>query len=140
MLLRRCNEGMVYLSCRLLWRRLRVCSVFYPFLGLLSIWTIPGDVPLVLFMKETVLPSLLLILVSIPVLALAIFLAFELFLRCVVWICLQRLLPLLAASPLFYIKDLLALPLLWLWLALASIASLGIPAISLELLALVLFF
>jgi len=41
---------------------------------------------------------------------------------------------------LFYIEDLLALLLLWLRLALASVAPLGIPVVSLELLALVLFF
>ena len=62
-----------------------ICSAFDPFLGLLSIWAIPGDVPLVLSMKEAVLPSLLLILVSILVLVLAISLAFELFFRPVVW-------------------------------------------------------
>ena len=120
---------MVYLSCRLLWQRLRVCSDFYPFLGLLGIWTIPGDVPLILCIKETVLPSLPLVLVSIPIPALAISLAFGLFLRRAVWACLRRLLPLLAASLLFYIKDLLAMPLLLLWLALASASPLDVPAL-----------
>ena len=91
-------------------------------------------------MKEVVLPSLPLVLVSILVPALAISLAFGLFLRRAVWACLRRLLPLLAASLLFYIKDLLALPLLWLQLALAYVAPLGVPAIALELLALVLLF
>ena len=128
---------MVYLSCRLLWQRLWVCSIFYPYLGLLSIWTIPSYAPLVLSKKETVLPLLLLILVSIPILAMAISLAFELFLRRVVWTCLRRL---LAASLLFYIEDLLALLLLWLRLALASTAPLGVPAIALELLTLVVLF
>jgi len=47
---------------------------------------------------------------------------------------------LLAASLLFYIEDLLALPMLWVLLAFASVAPLGIPAISLELPAMVLFF
>ena len=89
---------MVYLSWGLLWRGLQICSAFYPFLGLLGIWTIPGDVSLVLSMKKAVLPLLLLILVSILVLALAISLAFELFLRHVAWTCLRRLLPLLATS------------------------------------------
>ena len=102
---------MVYLSCALLYRRLRICSAFDPFLGLPSIRVVPGDVPLVLSMKEVVLPSLPLALVSVLVPALAISLAFGLFLRRVVWACLHRLLPLLAASLMLYIKDLLALPL-----------------------------
>ena len=113
---------------------------FYPFLGLLSIRAIPGDVPLVLSIKEAVLPLLPLVLVSILVPTLAISLAFNLFLRRTVWACLRWSLPLLAASLLFYIKDLLALPLLWLQLALAYVAPLGVPAIALELLALVLLF
>ena len=91
-------------------------------------------------MKETVLPSLPLVLVSIIVLAFTIFLAFELFLRRTIWACLRRLLPLLAVSLPFNIKDLLPLPLLLLWLALASTTPLGVPAIALELLALVLLF
>jgi hypothetical protein len=131
---------MVYLSCGLLWRRLRVCSTFDPFLGLLSIWTIPGDVPLILSTEEAILPSPPLVLVSILVPALAISLAFGLILRCSAWACLHRLLPLLAASLLFYIKDFLALLFLWLWLALATAAPLGVPAIGHELLALVLLF
>ena len=131
---------MVYLSCGLLWRRLRICSAFDPFLGLLSIRAVLGDVPLVLFIKEAVLPLLLLVLVSVLVPALAISLTFDLFLRHVVWACLHRLLPLLAASLLLYIKDLLALPLWWLRLVLASAASLGVPAVALELFALVLLF
>ena len=91
-------------------------------------------------MKEAVLPLLPLILVSIPVPALTISLAFMLFLRRVVWTCLRCLLPSPVASLVFYVKDLLALPLLWLWLALAFVAPLGIPTAFLELLALVLFF
>ena len=129
---------MVYLSCGLLWRRLQICSAFDSFLGLLSIWTILGDVPLILSMKEAVLPSLHLVLVSILVPTLAISLAFGLFLRRTVWAYLHQLLPLLAASLLFYIKDLLALPLLLLRLALASTAPLDVPAIAQEVLALVL--
>ena len=65
-------------------------------------------------MKEAVLPLLPLVLVSILVPALAISLAFGLFLRHAVWAYLRRLLPLLAVSLLFYVEDLLALPLLWL--------------------------
>ena len=91
-------------------------------------------------MKEAVLPSLPLVLVSISIPALAISLTFGLFLRHIVWACLRRLLPLLAASLLLYIKDMLALPLRWLRLALASATSLGIPAVTLELFALVLLF
>ena len=91
-------------------------------------------------MEETILPSLPLVLVSIPVPALANSLAFGLFLRRAVWASLRRLLPLLAFSLLFYVEDLLALPLPWLRLALASVALLSISATALELLALVLFF
>ena len=91
-------------------------------------------------MKETILPSLPLILVYVPIPTLAISLAFNLFLRRTVWACLRWSLPLLAASLLFYIKDLLALPLRWLRLALASVASLVVPAVALELLTLVLLF
>ena len=90
-------------------------------------------------MKEAVLPSLPLVLVSILVPALDIYLAFRLFLRRIVWACLHRLLPLLAASLMFYVEDLLVLRLLWLQLTLASIALLGVSDIALELLALVLF-
>ena len=131
---------MVHLSCGLLWRRWWICFGFDPFLGLLGIWAIPGDVPFVFSMEETILASLPLVLVSILVPALAISLAFGLFLRRAVWACLRRLLPMLAVSLLFYVEDLLALPLLWLRLALASIALLGISAAALELLDLVLFF
>ena len=130
---------MVYLSCALLYRRLRICSAFDPFLGLPSIRVVPGDVPFVFSMEETILPSLPLVLVSIPVPTLAISLAFGLFLRHAVWAYLRWLLPLLAISLLLYVEDLLALPLLWLRLALASVALLGISAVALEQLALVLF-
>ena len=113
---------MVHLSCRLLWRRLWVCSIFYPFLGLLGIWTIPGDVPFVFSIEEIILPSLPLVLVSILIPALANSLAFGLFLRRAVWACLRWLIPLLVVSSLFYVEDLLVLRLLWLRLTLASIA------------------
>ena len=76
---------MVHLSCGLLWRRWQICSAFDPFLGLLGIWAIPGDVPFVFSMEETILASLPLVLVSILVPALAIFLALRLFLRHAVW-------------------------------------------------------
>ena len=96
--------------------------------------------PFVFSKEETILPSLPLVLVSIPVPILAISLTFDLFLRCVVWAYLRRLQPLLAASLLLYIKDLLALPLRWLRLALASTSSLDVSAVALELFALVLLF
>ena len=96
--------------------------------------------PFVFSMKETILPSLSLVLVSVPVPTLAISLAFGLFLGRVVWDCLCWLLPLLAISSVFYVEDLLVLRLLWLWLTLASVTLLGISAVGLELLALVLFF
>ena len=89
-------------------------------------------------MEEIILPSLPLVLVSIPVPTLAISLAFRLFLGRAVWACLRWLLPLLAISLQFYVEDLLALPLLWLRLALASTAPLDVPAIAQEVLALVL--
>ena len=130
---------MVYLSCRLLWRRWRICSDFDPFFGLLGIWAILGDVPF-FSMEEIILPSLPLVLVSIPVPTLAISLAFRLFLGHIVWACLRRLLPLLAVSLLFYVEDLLPLLLLWLRLALASVALLGVSTVAIELLAQVLFF
>ena len=91
-------------------------------------------------MKETILPSLPLILVSVPIPTLATSLAFELSQGCVVLACLRWLLPLLAASLLFYVENLLVLRLLCLQLALVSIALLGVSTIALELLALVLFF
>ena len=103
---------MVHLSCGLLWRRWPICSAFDPFLGLLGIWAIPSDVPFVFSMEEIILSSLLLVLVSIPFLALVISLAFGLFLRHAVWACVHWLLPLLVVSLLFYVEDLLALPLL----------------------------
>ena len=60
--------------------------------------------------------------------------------RRIVWACLHQLLPLFAASLLLYIKDLLALPLLLLWLTLTFAAPLDVPAVAQELLALVLLF
>jgi hypothetical protein len=47
-----CGEGVVYLSCSLLWRRLLVSSILYPLLGFFGIWAIPGDVPFVLSVKN----------------------------------------------------------------------------------------
>ena len=91
-------------------------------------------------MEETILPSLPLVLVFVLVSTLAISLAFGLFMRCAVWAYLRRLLPLLAVSLLFYVEDLLALPLLWLQLSLAFVALLGVSTAALELLALVLLF
>ena len=123
-----------------MWWRLWICSGFDPFLGLLGVWAVPNYVPFVFSMKERILPSLPLVLVSVPIPTLAISLAFRLFLGHIVWASLRWLLPLLAISSLFYVEDLLVLCLLWLWLTLASVALLGASAIALELLALVLFF
>jgi len=96
-------------------------------------------VPFVFSVEEIILPSLPLVLVSILVPALAISLAFRLFLRHVVWACLRRLLPQLVVSLLFYVEDLLALRLLWQRMILASVALLGVFVVALEQLALVLF-
>jgi hypothetical protein len=106
-LLRGCGEGMIYLSYGLLWWGLRVCSILYPLLSFLCVWAIPGDVPFVLSIKETILPSLFLVLVLDPFLPLTISLAFVLLLRCIVWACLWHLLPLLATPLLLYIEDLM---------------------------------
>jgi len=90
-------------------------------------------------MKETILPSLPLILVYVPIPTLAISLAFGLSQGCVVFAYIRWLLPLLVASLLFYIENLLVLRLLCLRLASVSIALLGVSIVALELLALVLF-
>jgi hypothetical protein len=63
-------------------------------------------------MKEAILPSLPLFLVLVLFLPLIVPFAFMLFLGRVVWACLRLLLPLLAASLLLYIEDLLIWPLL----------------------------
>jgi len=107
---------------------------------LLSVWAVPGYVPFVFSMKETILPSLSLILVYVPIPTLAISLAFGWSQGHVVLACHCWLLPLLVASLLFYIENLLVLRLLCLWLASVSIALLGVSIVALELLALVLFF
>ena len=57
-LLRGCDEGMVDFSCGLLWQRLSVCPVLYPLLSFPRVWAISGDVPFVLSMEKTILPSL----------------------------------------------------------------------------------
>ena len=131
---------MVHLSHELLWQRWRICSAFDPFLGLLGVWVVLGCVPFVFSMKETILSSLPLVLVFVLVPTLAISLAFGLFVGRVVWDYLRRLLLLLVVSLLFYVEDLLALPLLWLQLAFAFVALLGVSAVALDLLALVFFF
>ena len=101
---------------------------------------VPNYVPFVFPMKETILPSLPLILVSVPIPTLATSLAFELSQGCVVLACLRWLLPLLATALLFYIENLLVLGLLCLRLALVFVAILGVSVVALELFALVLFF
>ena len=72
-MLRRYNEGMVDLPSGLLWRRLRVCPVFYPLLGFFCIWAISGDMPFVFSMEETILPLLPWFLVFILALLLIVF-------------------------------------------------------------------
>ena len=72
-LLWRYIEGMVDLPGGLLWRRLRVCPVFYSLLGLFRIWAISGDVPFVFSMEETILPLLPWFLVFILALLLIVF-------------------------------------------------------------------
>ena len=131
---------MAHLSHELLWQRWWICSTFDPFLGLLGVWAVPSYVPFVFSMKEIILPSLPLILVFVPIPTLAISLAFGLSQGHVVLAYLCWLLPLLVASLLFYIENLLVLRLLCLWLASVSIALLGVSIVALELLALVLFF
>jgi len=130
---------MVHLSRGLLWRRWLICSAFDPFLGLLGIWAVLGCVPFVFSIKEIILPSLPLVLVSVPIPTLAISLAFGLSVGRIVWACHRRLLPLLAIT-LFYIENLLVLHLLGLRLTLAYVAILGVSVTAMELLALVLFF
>jgi hypothetical protein len=71
---------------------------------------------------------------------LIIFLAFVLLVQWLVLFWLRHLLPLLAASLLFYVKDLLVRGLLRLRLALASVAPLKIPATCLVLLVVILLF
>ena len=131
---------MAHLSCRLLWRRWRICSAFDPFLGLLGIWAIPGDVPFVFSIEETILPSLPWFLVFVLAFLLIVFLAFVLLLRCFALFCLRHLLPLLATPLLLYVENLLIRRLLRLWLALAFVAPLSVPTVSLVLLVLILFF
>ena len=121
-------------------RRLPVCSALDPFLGLLCVWAVPGYVPFVFSKKETILPSLPLILVSVLIPPLAISLAFKWSQGRVVLACLRWLLPLLAASLLFYVENLLVLRLLHLRLAYISVALLGVSVVALELLPLLLFF
>jgi hypothetical protein len=94
----------VHFPSGLLRWRLRLFSTFYPLLRFLRIWAISGDVPFVFSMKETVLPPLSCFLVFAPVLPLIVFLAFVLLVRRLILLCLQHLLPLLAASFLFYVE------------------------------------
>ena len=139
-LLWRYNEGIVDLPSGLLWRRLRVCPVFYPLLGFFCIWAISGDMPFVFSMEEIILSSQPWFLVFVLALLLIVFFAFVLLLRCFVLFCLGHLLPLLATPLLLYVENLLIRRLLRLWLALPSVAPLSVPAISLVLLVLILFF
>ena len=94
---------MVDLTGGLLWRRLRVCPVFYPLLGFFSIWAISGDVPFVFSMEEIILPSLPWLLVFVLAFLLIVFFAFILLLGCFALFYLQHLLPLLATPLLLYV-------------------------------------
>ena len=91
-------------------------------------------------MEETVLPSLSWFLVFVPAFLLIVFFAFILLLGCFVFFCLRHLLPLLATPLLLYVENLLIRRLLRLWLALAFVAPLSVPTVSLVLLVLILFF
>jgi hypothetical protein len=91
-------------------------------------------------MKETILPPLSWFLVFVLVLSLIEFLAFVLLVRWLVLFCLRHLLPLLAASLLFYVKNLLIRGLLRLRFALAYVAPLNISATCLVQLVLILLF
>ena len=98
--------------------------------------TISGDVPLVLFMEEAVLPSWLLVLIPVLVFALVISFGFLLVVRLVAlvpWI----LLPILLAIFLIYAEDLRVLPSLW--LIVISFIPLGF-ALALNLLVPTLLF
>jgi hypothetical protein len=79
-------------------------------------------------------------LVFVLVLSLIVFLAFVLLVRTLVLFCFWHLLPLLAASLLFYVENLLIRGLPRLRLALASVAPLNIPATCLVLLVLIWLF
>jgi hypothetical protein len=89
-------------------------------------------------MEETILLSLSLLLVSVPVFCLAISFALILPLGHVLSSSLHRLLSLLATALLLYIKDLLALALVLMLLTLISIVSLCVSAAPLLLFVLVL--
>jgi hypothetical protein len=89
-------------------------------------------------MKEIILPLLSWFLVFVLVLPLTVFPAFALLVGWLVLLCLRHLLPLLAASLLFYVENLLVRSLLRLQLALASVAPLNVFATCLVLLVLIL--
>jgi hypothetical protein len=120
-------------------RRLGVYSAFDSLVRLFSIWTIPGDVPLIFSVEKIVLLALPLFLVFAPISALAIFLCLVGPSGYVLCSCLRRFLPLLAIARLLNIENLLALALLLLLLALACITSLSIPVVSVLLFLVLLF-
>ena len=113
---------------------------FYSLLCFFRIWAISSDVPFGFSMEETILPSLPWFLVFVSALLLIVFFAFVLLLWCIILFCLRHLLSLLATPLLLYVENLLIRRLLRLWLALAFVAPLSIPVISLVLLVLILFF
>ena len=91
-------------------------------------------------MEEIILSSQPWFLVFVLALLLIVFFAFILLLQCFVLFYLRHLLPLLAMPLLLYVENVLVRCLLRLWLALASIAPLSVPVVSLVLLVLILFF
>jgi len=75
--------------------------------GFPCVWAVPGYMPFVLPTEETVLHSLLLVLVLVPFPSLTILFVVMLLLRPSVLIGLRCILPLLAAPWVLYVEDLL---------------------------------
>lgn len=65
-LLPRHGRGMIDFSCELLLRGMCALPVLNSFLDFLGVRIVSGDVTLVFAMKEAVLPSRLLVLISVP--------------------------------------------------------------------------
>ena len=88
-------------------RQLWVLLVLYPLLCFISLRAISEDMFFVFSMEETVLPSRLLVLVSVPVSALIVSSVVLLVLWPVAMASLQRLLGMLVVALIAYIEDLL---------------------------------
>ena len=88
-------------------RQLWVLLVLYPLLCFLGLRAISGDMSFVFSMEEIVLPSRLLVLVSVPVSALIVSSVVLLVLWPVAMASLQRLLGMLVVALIAYIEDLL---------------------------------